>query len=69
MWPSNDTGLSLAGILKWLALLIGAIVLITTISERTDPTKANQFWPSIAAGLVAFGIAWALWFFWQRNED
>jgi hypothetical protein len=26
-------------------------------------------WQALAAGLTALGIAWALWFFWQRHED
>lgn len=85
-WPSNDTGLSLAGVLKWLAIIVAAVFLVhayqglilkegATGSIRnagmalTGSHAVRWGWANLGYALVALATAWAIWFFWQRNED
>ncbi len=75
MWPSNDTQLSLAGILKWLAILVGCFSLWSGVNDllgRTDleAGKAHaQGLGELGWSVAGFATAFALWFFWQRNEE
>jgi hypothetical protein len=85
-FPTNEGGLSIAGVLKWIAIINGVVFLYkgyqgiilrqgATGSGRnvgdplSGPEAVRWGWENVGYGVVAFLIAWAFWFFWQRNED
>jgi hypothetical protein len=84
MFPTNSTGLTLAGVLKWIAIVIGGVMLFQAYQGvvqqvggggrgggilLTGPDAVRWGWMNVLYSAIAFAIAWALWFFWQRNED
>lgn len=82
MFPTNSTGLSLAGILKWIAIIACGvnvwIGLSAIISKKTSPDRSTLLVgnDAVRQGFVNLGwalglglLAFAIWFFWQRNED
>ena len=84
-WPTNSTGLSLAGVLKWIFILMGGVLLFQAyqgiIDQKSSTGRGSSLqplsgeaavragWGYLGSALLFFAIAWALWFFWQRNED
>lgn len=86
MFPTNDGGLSVAGVLKWIAIITGVVCLTkayqgivgqkgATGSFRnvgdalTGEAATSWGWQNLGLAVLCFVVAWALWFFWQRNED
>ena len=82
MWPTNSTGLSFAGVLKWLLMvlslpsfvgayrgIVGQRVAInkSTLVTGTEAVRHGLFNLLVAACFLA--ASWAVWYFWQRNED
>ncbi len=80
--PTNITDLSVAGVLKWIAILLACLQ--TFLGVRAFVTRQAQ--PSryeIVSGEAAIRIGWqhlgfavlfafvafGFWFFWQRHED
>ena len=84
-FPTNSTGLSVVGGLKWLAIIGGVVALVYAyqgIIQKKGMTgtrgtgrfisgeaAVNQGWEYLGLAGICFLAAWALWFFWQRNED
>jgi hypothetical protein len=67
MFPTNDTNLSVAEVFKWLAIIFAMILILASLQDFHS--NVIKGWSDIefAAGLIL--SAWALWYFWQRNED
>jgi hypothetical protein len=68
-------------VFRWIAIIFGAVMLFKAFQGIVLKTGANESAPltggeatqwglaNLGYAAVAFGIAWAVWFFWQRNED
>jgi hypothetical protein len=83
--PENSTGLSIAGIVKWILLLMTLPLLVKVwqglvLHQTTD--NSGRFGQLVTGGAaVREGLlsliylclclagAWAIWYFKQRNED
>jgi hypothetical protein len=84
MFPSNDSGITLAAVFKWLAIIFGGVFLfqayqgIITKSGGggrgggeylTGDAAVAWGWWHVLYAVISFALSWAIWFFWQRNED
>jgi hypothetical protein len=82
MFPSNDTNLSFAAVVKWLCIIFGGVFLFQAyqgifqrqLGSRGGPLVSGDAavrsgWMYVIYALVAFAASWTVWFFWQRNED
>ena len=86
--PTNTTGLSVLGFVKWLVVIMAIPFVMKAwqgiVGRETSTgfsrasaggelvTGAPAIWfglYSLGIGLVLIGVAWAIWFFWQRYED
>jgi hypothetical protein len=81
----NSTGLSLAGIVKWILLIITLPLMVkvwqglvmhqtTNYSGRfgallTCGAAIREGLLSLLYSCLCFTAAWAIWYFQQRNED
>lgn len=82
MFPTNSTNLSLSGVLKWLAIILGGACLFiggqTLVTGKTtgpnsmvvtgaEATHAGLM--DLVRGVILLAVAFAIWRFWQSNED
>lgn len=85
----NSTGLSLAGVFKWLFIIASIPCFMkafqgiigretSTGYGRGDAGSVQLFtgWDAVRFGFVnllygagCMAVAWALWYFWQQNEE
>lgn len=82
----NTTGLSFAGLIKWICILSCAVFLYKSyqgliqqeiatgggrsVGEYLTGDEAVRFGLECLGTAAGFGAAaWAVWFFWQRNEE
>lgn len=82
MFPTNSTGLSFAGVVKWILILFSGVTAWMGVSAIVNKTASPDKYTVLRDGdAVRYGMGtcvWALgfavaalavWFFWQRNED
>jgi hypothetical protein len=85
-FPTNDGGLSIAAVVKWLLMIFGGVFVYQAyqgivLKEGATGSIRNVGNPLHGSEAVKWGLgnlgyafllfagAWAVWFFWQRNED
>ena len=82
MFPKNSTGMSFAGALKWVLVLFSipfwvrswqGIIERKAAVSKTEVVGGDE---ALRIGLLSvvyaclfLAVAWAVWYFWQRNED